>query len=80
MPFTVVLRKETGGRRGKTVTLVSGLAPLGDAKIAALASDLKRRCGAGGSVEPGGVVLIQGDQLDRVEEDLVARGWTVKRK
>jgi translation initiation factor 1 len=79
MALRVVLRLDNRSRRGKQVTLVSGLASLGDAKIAALASELKRLCASGGSIEPGGTILIQGDHRDRVQTDLEARGWIVKR-
>ena len=74
----VVLRRETKGRAGKQVTTVSGLAPLGGAKIASLATDLKRRCASGGTVE-GGTIVLQGDHRDAVEAELVQRGFTVKR-
>ena len=79
MALQVLLRRESKGRGGKQVTLVSGLAPLGDAKIAALASDLKRRCAGGGSVEPGGTILLQGDHRDVVQAELESRGYRVKR-
>jgi translation initiation factor 1 len=79
MPLRVVVRLESKGRSGKQVTLVTGLAPLGDAKISALASELKRRCASGGSVEPGGTILVQGDHLDAIEVSLASRGWTVVR-
>jgi translation initiation factor 1 len=74
----VVLRRETQGRAGREVTTVSGLAPLGTAKIAALATDLKRRCASGGTVE-GGTILLQGDHRKIVEEELVQRGFSVRR-
>jgi translation initiation factor 1 len=79
MPLTVTIRRETKGRAGREVTTLSGLSPLGDAKIAALASELKRLCGAGGTVERGGVIVVQGDHRDRIEEALADRGWVVKR-
>jgi translation initiation factor 1 len=79
MALRVVLRYESKSRGGKPVTLVSGLAPLGDAKIAALATELKKRCACGGSVQPGGTILIQGDHRDTIHADLEARGWTVTR-
>lgn len=79
MGLTLVLRREAKGRKGREVTTVSGLAPLGDAKIAALASDLKRRCASGGTVEAGGTILLQGDHRDAVQKELESRGWTVKR-
>lgn len=64
-------------RRGKTVTVIEGV-PLAAAELATLAADLKRQCGAGGSVG-GARIEIQGDHRDRVEAELVRRGFRVKR-
>ena len=44
----------------------------------ALAAQLKRRCGSGGTVKDG-VIEIQGDHRDLVIEELKKKGWTVKR-
>jgi translation initiation factor 1 len=74
---TVRVGRETKGRKGKGVTLVSGLA-LDAAGLAALAKELKQRCGTGGTVK-GGVIEIQGDHRDRLVEELQARGHRVKR-
>ena len=68
----VKVRRETGGRRGKTVTTVSNL-PLSDAEIKALAGRLKKRCGVGGSAKDG-VIEIQGDHRDTVMQALAAEG------
>ncbi len=73
----VVLRRETQQRGGKTVTVVAGV-PLDAVELAALAKTLKQRCGTGGTLRDG-VIELQGDQRDRVEAELVARGFTVKR-
>ena len=70
----MLVSRETGGRRGKTVTIVSGL-PL-DAREG-VAGELKRHCGAGGSIKEG-VVEIQGDQRDKVVARLRAAGYAVK--
>lgn len=69
--------RETKGRRGKGVTVVSGV-PLGPADLAQLGKELKRRCGSGGTVRDG-VIEIQGDHRDAVVRALEGRGWTVKR-
>jgi translation initiation factor 1 len=66
--------REKGRRGGKTVTVVRGL-PAGD--LEAVAADLKRLCGAGGSAK-NGAVEIQGDQCEKVAEHLRARGYQVK--
>ena len=69
----VKVRRETGGRRGKTVTTVTGV-PLGDAELRALAGRLKKRCGVGGSAKDG-TIELQGDQRDAVMEVLRAEGY-----
>lgn len=65
------------GRGGKTVTLITGL-PGTDEFIQSIATELKRRCGAGGAVKDG-VVEIQGDHRETLVEALKAKGLTVKR-
>jgi translation initiation factor 1 len=70
------VRRETKGRGGKTVTTVSGV-PLGGEALRNLASDLKRRCGTGGTVKDG-VIEIQGDHRGTIVEELSRRGFTAK--
>ena len=70
------VRRETGGRKGKTVTTISG-APGGEAGAKALAKELKRLCGSGGSVVDG-TIEIQGDHRTKVISYLEAAGHTVK--
>ena len=65
--------REKGGRGGKTVTVVRGL----DVDLAAVASDLKRHCGTGGSVK-GDAVEIQGDHREKVAARLESQGYRVK--
>ncbi len=72
----VRLFRDRGGRNGKTVTVIHGLPERG-AALEARASELKRLCGAGGTLKEG-VVEIQGDHRDRVAERLRALGYTVK--
>jgi translation initiation factor 1 len=69
------LRIERSGRRGKTVTVVDGL-PRNRSFLKALAKDLKRACGTGGTAVEAGVE-IQGDHRERIREMLMARGWRV---
>lgn len=73
----VRVARQTKGRKGKGVTTVTGV-PLAAAELQALASDLKARCGCGGTVRDG-VIEIQGDHRDRLVGELEKRGWTVKR-
>ena len=72
----VRVRRETQGRGGKTVTTVSGVGLPSD-ELGALASELKRRCGTGGSVKDY-VIEIQGDHREAIVAELERRGFTVK--
>jgi translation initiation factor 1 len=78
IPARVVakLRMEKKGRGGKTVTVVYGL-PRNAEFLRELSQDLKRACGAGGTVTDDGVE-IQGDLGERVREALKKRGYVVK--
>ncbi|MCC7124970.1 MAG: stress response translation initiation inhibitor YciH [Acidobacteria bacterium] len=73
---TAKLRLEKKGRGGKTVTVVDGL-PRNAEFLSALAAELKRACGTGGTAFDTGVEL-QGDQRDRVREALTRKGYVVK--
>jgi translation initiation factor 1 len=66
--------RDKGQRGGKTVTVVRGLPPR---DLDAVASDLKRHCGAGGSAK-NGAVEIQGDHREKVAARLTAQGYEVK--
>lgn len=72
---TIRVFRERGGRNGKVVTVIRGL-PSG-AALLDLAADLKRLCGAGGTVKDG-VLEIQGDHRERLADQLRAMGYTVK--
>jgi translation initiation factor 1 len=61
----VRIKRETKGRGGKGVTLVTGL-PLAEEPLKELASKLKQACGTGGTVKDG-VIEIQGDQRDKLQ-------------
>ncbi|MCW3040158.1 MAG: translation initiation factor [Solirubrobacterales bacterium] len=69
----VKVRRETSGRRGKTVTTISDV-PVGEDALKALAGRLKKRCGVGGSAKDG-VIEIQGDHRDTVLEMLKDEGF-----
>ena len=68
--------RETKGRKGAGVTLVTGVPLTGDA-LDALAKTLKQRVGSGGTVKDG-VIELQGDHRDVVVADLSKNGWTGK--
>jgi translation initiation factor 1 len=72
----VRIRREVKGRGGKTVTVLTGF-QLPDAQLKALAAELKRRCGTGGSVVDGDI-LIQGDHRTILAEELKRRGIAAK--
>jgi predicted translation initiation factor SUI1 len=76
-PATVKVSRETAGRRGKGVTVVSGL-PLGEAELTGLAAVLKQKCGTGGTAKDGRIE-IQGDHRDRLAAELERLGYKVKR-
>lgn len=63
-----VSRTKTG-RGGKTVTLVTGLP---SREVSAVAKELKRLCGTGGTVKDG-TVEIQGDHRQRIVDHLSPR-------
>jgi len=73
----VRVSRETKGRKGKGVTLVTGVL-LDEVDLQKLAAELKRRCGAGGTVK-GAVIEIQGDHRDLLAAELAKRGYSVKR-
>jgi translation initiation factor 1 len=73
----VRVARETKGRKGKGVTVITGV-PLDEQGLQKLAADLKRRCGAGGTVK-GSTIEIQGDHRDLLVVELAARGYTVRR-
>lgn len=70
------LRLEKGGRGGKEVTVIDGL-PKNAAYLDALARDLKKACGTGGTVRDG-VIELQGDRRERAAALLRQRGIRVK--
>lgn len=73
----VRVRRETKGRGGKTVTVITGL-PGDDDALKKLAGELKKRCGTGGTLKDG-TVEIQGDHAELLVAELQKRGFTVKR-
>ncbi|MHC4994720.1 MAG: translation initiation factor Sui1 [Planctomycetota bacterium] len=73
----VRVQRETKGRKGKGVSLVTGV-PLPAADLKKLAKELKQKCGTGGAVKDD-VIEIQGDHRDTLVEALKAKGYTVKK-
>ena len=72
----VRIQRQTKGRKGKGVCVVSGL-DLDDSPLKLLAAELKKVCGCGGSVKDGNIE-IQGDARDKIKSFLEKKGYTVK--
>ena len=73
----VRVSRESKGRSGKGVTLVTGL-PLTSDELKKLAKKLKQICGTGGTVKDG-VIEIQGEQRDRLVTELNKLGYKAKK-
>ncbi len=67
---------DTKGRKGKAVTIVSGLHH-NPQTLEEIARILKQHCGAGGTVKDG-LIEIQGDNRMRVTEKLRAMNYLIK--
>jgi translation initiation factor 1 len=72
----VRLHRETKGRGGKAVTVIKGL-PLSGDSLNDLASQLKKKCGVGGSRKDD-TIEIQGDRRDILKIELEKLGYVVK--
>ncbi|WP_243366732.1 translation initiation factor Sui1 [Fundidesulfovibrio soli] len=72
----VRIMRQTKGRKGKGVSLITGL-PLRGEALEKLAKQLKQRCGAGGAIKDG-VIEIQGDHREALAQELKKLGYTVK--
>jgi translation initiation factor 1 len=75
---TIQVLLDTHGRKGKSVTIVTGLRhnPVTMEEIARI---LKQYCGAGGTVKEG-KIEVQGDQRDRVSAKLRDLNYKVVNK
>ena len=70
----VDVRRETGGRGGKTVTVVDGFVGIGLPEKEQLTKKMRAACGCGGTVKDG-VIEIQGDQRETVARILSEAGF-----
>ncbi|MGE5429971.1 MAG: hypothetical protein ACM3QX_02800 [Syntrophomonadaceae bacterium] len=75
-----VLRIEKSGRHGKTVTVIDKL-PINESYLKELTSELKKKCGSGGTYktdEGRGVIEIQGEKRDLIRLYFEKLGIKVK--
>jgi len=73
---TATIQRDRKRRKGKTVTVISGLQH-NPAAFKELLTTLKTTCGSGGTYKDG-VLEIQGDQREKVAEKLRELGYKVK--
>ena len=70
----VDILRQTAGRGGKTVTVVTGFVGIGLPEKEQLAKKMQKACGTGGTVKEGRIE-IQGDKRAEVTRILVAAGF-----
>lgn len=81
--FVATLRIEKQGRGGKTVTVIDRL-PKNELFLKDLTTQLKKKCGSGGTYlmdGRDGVIEIQGDKIEMIrsalaKEGIVSKGWS----
>jgi len=73
----VRISRSIKGRKGKSVTIITGIPLVGD-ELKGLALKLKQRCGAGGTIKDG-TIEIQGEHRDLLFSELTKLGYSVKR-
>ena len=70
------LSRETKGRKGKGVTIISGL-QLAPDEFKEMAKKIKKKCGTGGAVKEG-TIEIQGDDREKIKSVLESLGFQCK--
>jgi translation initiation factor 1 len=71
------VRLEKKGRKGKAATTINGFVGK-EEDLKDLAKELKKACGTGGSAKEGEIV-IQGDAVQKVLDELKERGYRAKK-
>jgi translation initiation factor 1 len=72
------IRLDTKHRAGKAVTLIEGFIGK-EADLEILGKNLKSYCGTGGSSKDA-VIIIQGDQREKVTQWLIKNGFMLSKK
>ena len=75
-PQKIKIHKEKKGKKGKTVTVISGFGSENTSQIGNLLKKLKVYCGTGGSLNDQGIQL-QGDMQDKVKFFLRKEGYGI---
>jgi len=70
------ISRESKGRKGKGVTLISGL-EMNEADLKTLSKKLKALCGSGGTVK-NGIIEVQGDHRDKIKLEMDKQFKNVK--
>lgn len=73
---TLIVSRETKGRKGKGVTLIKGIGG-SEKELKDFAKVLKQQCNCGGTVKDG-VIEIQGDHRDAIKNFLIKKNYQVK--
>ena len=71
----VDIKRQTAGRGGKTVTVISGFVGIGLPEKEKLAKQMQKVCGTGGTVKEGRIE-IQGDKRIEVARILTEAGFS----
>lgn len=72
----VRILKQTSGRKGKGVCIITGTGLTSD-ELVKLAAELKKKLGCGGAAKDG-VIEIQGDKREIIKTLLEEKGFKVK--
>jgi len=74
---TLTIQASRKGRKGKTVTIISGFQVKSET-LSDLLKQLKGKCGAGGTVKEDKILEIQGDHRSTLKPALESLGYKVK--